>query len=405
MVGSLQKLRLEGLEVQVAKTHIAGSGELNRSTPIPEIKLSLRVKGLDVDEFEIGATDDGPPNRGSSPQAKGTPDPSAEWGKWLSPQRFQWLSTSKGLLEIHAEQIVLDKTWTAQSLVGRVQWADGRLQGPDLTSTWPKGHLTLETTFDVQNPLPRASLALSSRGLHGATLAKWLGQPNVVTGNVETVIKLTTHGANLGDVVSNMSGDVLVDIRDGRLASRYADAVALSLKSAPRTEFVAMSCFIGAMKIQAGVGHADPLLWDAPSKQVRAMGVVNFPNKSLDIVLRPHLKDTFATAITAAVRIKGPFDRPKVTPEPLRTATDLARGLIGRTLGMVTNVSPHVSDAMAHLQASAEKALTSTGVEVPIVTELLREPVSCQSVSADPRVEALRSFKPPRSLLPSASDS
>jgi uncharacterized protein involved in outer membrane biogenesis len=363
------------------------------------------VKGLDLGEFQIGASNDGPPNRASSPQADGKTDPSAESRARFSPQQFQWLSTSKGLLEIRAAKVVLDKTWTAQNLVGQVQWAGGLLQGPDLTSTWPKGHLTLETTFDVRNPLPRASVALSSRGLHAATLAKWMGQPSVVTGNVETVIELTTHGANLADVVSNMSGDLLLDIRDGGLASRYADAVALSLKSAPRTGFVAMTCFIGAMKIQAGVGHADPLLWDAPSKQVRAMGVVNFPNKTLDIVLRPHLKDTIATAITAAVRIKGPFDRPKVTPEPFRTATDLARGLIGRTLGMVTNVSPQVADAMAHLQASAEKALTSTGVEVPIVTELLREPVSCQSVSADPRVEALRSFKPPGSLRPSASDS
>ncbi|HIL80089.1 MAG TPA: AsmA family protein [Myxococcales bacterium] len=405
MVGSLQKLRLENLEVQVAKTHIAGSGELNRSTQIPEIKLSLRVKGLDLGEFQIGASHDGPPNRASSPQVDGKTDPSAESSARFSPEQFRWLTTSKGLLEIRAAKVVLDKTWTAQNLVGQVQWADGLLQGPDLTSTWPKGHLTLETIFDVRNPQPRASVALSSRGLHGATLAKWMGQPSVFTGDVETVIELTTHGVNLADVVSNMSGDLLLDIRDGGLASRYADAVALSLKSAPQTEFVAMTCFIGAMKIQAGVGHADPLLWDAPSKQVRAMGVVNFPNRTMDILLRPHLKDTIATAITAAVRIKGPFGRPEVTPEPFRTATDLARGLIGRTLGMVMNVSPQVSDAMAHLQASAEKALTSTGVDVPIVTELLRKPVSCQSVSADPRVETLRSFKPARSLLPSASDS
>jgi len=403
LVGSLEKLRLQNFKAGLAKTQIAGSGELNRSTEIPEVDLALQVNDLDLREFQTGATPSKVPDPNSSPRTEEKTNSPTGSEELLGPKQFPWLSSTKGSLEIQSGPIVLDNDWKVRNLVGRVRWADGLLRGPDLRSTWSKGHLILETTLDVKKPEPQASLALTSTGLHADSLAKWMGQPNGIEGSVEAVIDLTSHGAALDDVVSNLNGDLLIDIRDGRLAARYADAVALSLKSAPRTEFVAMSCFIGAMEIQKGVGQADPLLWDAPSQQVRAMGIVNFTDRTLDILLRPHLKDTIATAITAAVRVKGPFDRPKVSPEPLRTATDLARGLIGRTLGMVTNVSPQVADAMAHLQASADQALSATGVEVPVVTELLREPVTCESVSADPRVKALRSFKPPRSLPPPAA--
>ena len=196
--------------------------------------------------------------------------------------------------------------------------------------------------------------------------------------------------------VGHVKGSALADVTRGALADRYADAVALSLKAAPRTGFVPMTCFIAALALDKGIVRTDALLWDAPTKQVRGMGVVNMPEKTLDLLLRPHLKNTIATAITAAVRIKGPLDSPTIRPEPLQTATDLARGLIGRAVGVVQKISPQLSGAMAPLQASTDKALASTGVNVPIVASLLQEPVSCESVSNEPSVKSLRAFQPGR---------
>ena len=150
-----------------------------------------------------------------------------------------------------------------------------------------------------------------------------------------------------------------------------------------------MTCFIGALTIKDGVARTDALLWDSPPSQVRGAGVINLPERSVDLLLRPHLKDTIATAITAAVRLKGPLGSLSIRPEPLQTATDLARGLIGRALHVVGKVSPQLSEAVLELGTSTDKVLSSTGVDVPVVLSLLGEPVDCKTVRADPKVAAL----------------
>ena len=121
------------------------------------------------------------------------------------------------------------------------------------------------------------------------------------------------------------------------------------------------------------------------------MGVIDLPERKLDLLLRPHLKQTIATAITAAVRIKGPFDDLHIRPEPLKTATDLTRGLVGRALGVVKKVSPELSGVVVKIRSATDKALNSTGVDVPVVMDLLGDPVTCESTSAGAGLEALRS--------------
>ena len=198
---------------------------------------------------------------------------------------------------------------------------------------------------------------------------------------------------------------ILLDVGKGTLAARYADAVALSLHISAETGDVPMNCFIAALAVEDGLVRTDALLWDTPDKQIRGMGMINLQERTVDLVLRPHLKQTIATAITAAIRVKGPLHDPTLRPEPLQTATDLTRGLIGRALHVVKEVSPEftdavkkvspqLTDAVKKLGVTTNKALSATGVDVPLVIDLLQDSASCESVAKKPAVEALRTFEP-----------
>jgi uncharacterized protein involved in outer membrane biogenesis len=402
--GTLKNLKLEDLALNMGAIKVRGGGDFADKTPTTEISLDLVVEGVDLSSLHFEMPNPGPEKRGSTTPENPKADTAHALQDALRPEHLQWLSTTRGLLKIRAPRVRVDDAWTIAPLIAQVRWADGVLKGPDITAQWPDGHLAVETTLDARQPGPTAYLQLAAKGLRLGTLAQWFNQPKLVTGHLESALDLSTRGESLDEWVENLNGRALVDVTQGALADRYADAVALSLKGRPHTGFVPMTCFIGAIAIDKGIVSTDALLWDAPTKQVRGMGVVNIPEKTLDLLLRPHLKDTIVTAVTVAVRIKGPLGNPDIRPEPLQTATDLARGLIGRTLGAVMKVSPQFSDAMLRLQSTTEKALSSTGIDVPIVANLLQEPVTCKSVSNRPKVEALRDFQPARDSSPADSE-
>ena len=160
-----------------------------------------------------------------------------------------------------------------------------------------------------------------------------------------------------------------------------------------------MNCLILALKSEKGVVHTEGLLWDTPIKLVRGVGVANLKTDHLDLLLRPHLKRAIATSITAAIRIEGPIENLSVRPEPFQTATDLARGLIGRTLRAVRAVSPQVANVVVGVGSTTDSMMASTGLNAPSVLSFLAKPETCESVLARPSVAELRGFKPsPASL-------
>jgi uncharacterized protein involved in outer membrane biogenesis len=389
LVGSPTRLRLEEFTTQLGKTRITVQGSFSRTSDIPRMELSLRTEEIDLRDFRL--------ERGSDESSETPEDapPSALAGV-LEPERLAILATTAGKLELRVDRVLLDEQWTARDLRADLRWADGVLEGPDLALRWPDGDLSLMSGLDATKATPAAFLGLRGTGLELATLVRWLGQADMASGRFETTVDLSTQGSDSQALIAKLSGGLLVDVGRGSLADRYADAIALSINSGQRTASVPMTCFIAALAVEDGVVRTDALLWDSPPSQVRGAGVVNLPAGTVDLVLRPHLKDTVATAITAAVRVKGPLDSPSFRPEPLQTATDLARGLIGRALRVVREVSPQLSDAVLQLGTTTEKVLGSTGVDIPVVLNLLAEPIDCKTVEADPKVKALRAFKPAR---------
>ena len=392
--GSLETLRLRGLNSQIGKTHLEGSGMLSRAQAIPSFQLNLRLDELDLRQAPHN------PGRKASAESQSTPpassDSSSRLDAALQPENLSWLSDTEGSLALRIDRVRLDREWTATDGKVDLRWGKGVLNGPNLTLGWPGGALAARGEFDTTQPEPVVSLGLRGTGLHLDTLVARLGQADMASGLFGATIDLSTRGRNTEALEAHLSGGLLMDVGHGTLADRYADAIELSLKSRPRTGSIPMTCFIAALNVDKGIFRTDALLWDAPESQVRGAGMLNLPTRTADFVLRPHLKETIATAITTAVRVKGPMNSLSIRPEPFQTASDLARGLIGRALHVVSKVSPQIADAVIQLGTTTDKMLSSTGVDAPSVLSLLQDPVDCKTVEADPKVQALRAFAPGR---------
>ncbi len=403
--GTLEDLDLDQLDIGLGKSRITGHGAYSRKNATPHLDLDLAMKTLDLRDPPWNPLKTDSPGHAAKAAPPDDASPSMPSMPTLRPADLKWLSATTGELYFHADRVLIREDWTGQDLSAGIRWGDGVLEGPSLDLSWPEGHLALRGELDAKPAMPKWSVGLAGRGLELGVLAGWVGYPHLATGHFETTAKLTTRGSAIEDLTKNLNGGFLLDVGKGTLAARYADAVALSLHISAETGDVPMNCFIAALAVEDGLVRTDALLWDTPDKQIRGMGMINLQERTVDLVLRPHLKQTIATAITAAIRVKGPLHDPTLRPEPLQTATDLTRGLIGRALHVVKEVSPEftdavkkvspqLTDAVKKLGVTTNKALSATGVDVPLVIDLLQDSASCESVAKKPAVEALRTFEP-----------
>ena len=155
-----------------------------------------------------------------------------------------------------------------------------------------------------------------------------------------------------------------------------------------------MECLITYLTADQGVLRSEAFLWKSGPAQLRGAGVVDWPKRRVDIVLRPHLKKILAPKVTAAIRIKGPLDDPRIMPEPLQTATDLVRGVLGRTLGLVGEVSPQISKAVTQIGGETDKVLSASGIDNKLLLSLLASPVDCKTLRSDQAIHGLSEYQP-----------
>ncbi|MDE0884961.1 MAG: AsmA family protein [Myxococcota bacterium] len=397
LAGTLDRLELTGLVGQLGSESLRGQGNYAGGGPVPVFDLELQWAQIDLVRWGLGGA--GKPGEstgaGSGP-AK--PSDEAEPGQAtpfrLEPAQLAWLSKTKGHVALEVGQLTLSDQWVAQELSASFDWSGGVLRGPTLDMHWPEGKLSLRGELDAREPAPALALGFAGNGFPLGSFVRWGGYPDLGTGLVDATLHLSGRGSDLPALEKSLAGGLLIEIGHGKVSARYADAVALSLHIKPQTGDVPMNCLIAALHIEKGIAHTDALLWDTPEKQVRGMGFVNIPERSMDILFRPHLKQTLATAITAAVRVKGPLGDLSLRPEPLQTATDLTRGLLGRAVRVVAKVSPQISDAVKDLGAGTDRAFSATGLDVSVVETLLGEDVTCTSVRNKSTVVQLNTYTP-----------
>jgi hypothetical protein len=102
--------------------------------------------------------------------------------------------------------------------------------------------------------------------------------------------------------------------------------------------------------------------------------------------------------VTAAIRVEGPLEDLKVRPEPLQTVSDLARGLVGRTLRVVDKLSPQLAGAVMGIGSTTGHMMASTGLGIPSVLDFLSSPETCESVLASSEVKRLEAFRPKNTI-------
>jgi len=383
--GTAEEWKLDDLVLGLGRARLKGEGAWHRGSPVPRFALSLKI-----DELSLP--------RASRAFRQRAPDPSSEsTAASKEPLRIDWgwLSTTEADFDLSADRVVLGESWVGKDMVLKLDWGGGVLQGPSLDMTWPNGGIQVRGRVDGEKSVPTVELAVAAHALDTQAIVGWMGQPQALSGEAELVLDLKTQGDTSKSMIAGLGGSALLHVDHGMVLDRYANALQVGFEggSDPDDE-QAMNCLVAVLKSQKGVVETKALLWDTPIKLVRGVGVLNLNTDHLDVLLRPHLKRTIARSVTAAIRIEGPLDDLRVRPEPLQTVTDLARGLIGRTLRVVDRVTPQFGQAVLGIGSTTGHMVASTGLDIPSVMDFLAGPESCESVLASEPVKKLEAFRP-----------
>ncbi len=188
----------------------------------------------------------------------------------------------------------------------------------------------------------RLSAEMQFGAVDAAKLAMALGgATSDLGGKIDGTAVMTMQGKTLRDAVKTSAGGLVLAMNQGRISRDLLERSATDLRSLFRKGkgSASVSCLLGVMRVENGIGLLDPLRLRSPDATVTAAGRVNLLAQSLDITLQSDAKSTGLFALDIPLRISGNWRKPRVEkagkPPEVRTAADVAADLPAPLLPLV----------------------------------------------------------------------
>ena len=75
-------------------------------------------------------------------------------------------------------------------------------------------------------------------------------------------------------------------------------------------------------------------------------------------------------------------------------------GVLGRTLGLVSEVSPQISKAVTQIGGETDKVLSASGIDNKVLLSLLARPVNCKTLRSDQAIRQASQYQPLKEDVP-----
>ncbi len=227
-------------------------------------------------------------------------------------------------LQLQADRLLVAEQPLLEAVAARVTLADGVLHVGELTGKLAGGRASAEATYDTGGTSATLSLqaVVDGAGVDGSS---WAMPIDLLSGTASGSIQLEANGSSPAALIATVSGQAALNVTDGvvsgfdmfrarsaaRLANRAAAQASASVAATTGTTG------FDSLDLRARFAHGELLLEQASLRgnagEAKATGVIALPDGTLDVMLV--LTPAVPEPPEIAVRLNGPFDRPKRTPE------------------------------------------------------------------------------------------
>jgi uncharacterized protein involved in outer membrane biogenesis len=251
-----------------------------------------------------------------------------------APFPLETLRAFDGVADAAVEQLVLPNGVPLEKLQVKAVLKDGRLDVQPLQAVVGGGAVAGRATLDASRPRA-ATLALSvdGKGISGEKLAAAAGHAGSVSGgSTDLALSLAGPGDSVARFMGGANGEVRLVIGPARTSgaaldfggdvfTKVADLANPSRRTEKHTE---IRCAVVRLPVRDGVATAErTIAVETARVDVVAAGTINLRNETLDLALRPQVKEGLgigAASLAELVRVTGTLANPGVGIDTLGSA-------------------------------------------------------------------------------------
>ncbi|MFC3227205.1 AsmA family protein, partial [Marinibaculum pumilum] len=211
--------------------------------------------------------------------------------------------------------------------------------------------------FDATGSLQGAAKDAAAVDMQGSLkeadvskVAARLGEPDIVSGALDAVVKLRSQGTTLDDLVGRPTGEYFVRIDKGHISNdalgllsvKFADIFSPLFGSTSQTD---LNCLQSQGTAKAGDLQVPEMRLDTSIFQVHGEGQLSMPKQSIDMDFRMFGSRVSVASLAPAFSVTGKLSDPDISFNAAETALDLAPSLLGSLAGEVASIVKGVTGA------------------------------------------------------------
>lgn len=323
IAGSPKELALDQLRAQVGETEASGRARVSLNGAKPFVSATLNIPSYRVNKGDRPADD----------AAAGAPEhaPSVPKDKRILPDIAfpgNALSAVSADVEFTVGEIVTPKR-TLNSVMGHLVLKEGILQADPLQ--FKLGEDLVKGDFAYNTSVSPAAMRLkfSAQGNDLGAFLKAVGATEKMEGGrFSGEVALKGVGGGLYAMLPQLQGtaELVVEnavIKDPKL--QEATELANMIQGKNRSGDVGLTCALGKLSINQGVGTPDYLVADTKHTRLYGEGTFDLPQELLALTFYPQPKEAGLSELSFPVKIKGSFADPQIKPDRAQAALSVAK--------------------------------------------------------------------------------
>ena len=370
-----QIVALSNLAGNIGDTAFDGNLTARLGEAVPAVQGALNVGDLDLDALL-------PPGEGGgeAPPSDGRMIPDV-------PLPLDGLNAANADLALTANSVTASGI-TISNIAADIGLTDGVLQAV----------LNGATVFDgALNATVDANAGAQSMGLNATYDAFSLGPllasqglGDRVTGTGNLAASFSGAAPDLRALLAAGTGNLALDLVGGTLNTNEMGAVTrgllqLMLPNVDSGGVIALNCAVVGFDVADGIARSNGILLDTPLFAAVAEGALDLSAETLDMLTRAQTDDVAGLALSAPVRIAGPWSAPSPSLDAGAVVGGLTQGLLPgvEPAGLrVPNVDPpsggvnQCAAALANPTYPEVPGVGALGEEVDQIREAIEDPAS-----------------------------
>lgn len=211
--------------------------------------------------------------------------------------------------KVTASRVRYGKVRGAQFVV-RGRSLPARIVLSELSLGWLGGRVAASGSMDAEADSSRMTAQLSLSGVDIVQLARLIDAvPDQLWGRVTALASLDTAGKTLQRALKESHGKIVLTMEDGRVAQSLVEKASTDLRALFREGegWERLTCALGIIEVQNGVGTLSPLRLRTPQTTFVAAGTIDLSRRAVDVILRTEAGGSSAFALRLPIRISGGF--------------------------------------------------------------------------------------------------